>query len=440
MSDERTIDVLRQAENGDWIVVGTWVMPKPGRPGAFVYDDEYEGPPLCPQFDHRGGERIFTHHPTANPNVRGASVDDLPHVLAQCLPGRWGDLVLASHSPTWTRSSPAERLWQLGDWRAGGLRLQASGMDFEVYFETQGALQALQRRVDEFIQRFASERVCPFALGRPEHRWALSSYGGDQPKAAYRDLHTEEEFVVKFPREVIGTYQEARVEEALLRVAREAGLPTVESTLVSNADNTSFLMTRRFDLDDRGHAVHVIPGSTALGAGAQSRVFDYEEVARFLSSHSADPERDVEALFGRMVLNRAANNTDDHLDQFVFLQDPESGKFRLAPTFDVLVTELDAHGNAGQHAMAMCGDREPALTASWIKQAGARFGIDEHRAVAIAADVLEAVQRFPAIAAECGVRPESLQNDLTPAMALEAAARVAAQLRAEQSASAGMQL
>jgi len=422
-SSPKLIEVFRQFGDGRWASVGAYVLPRANKPGVFGYHADYDGPPLAPSLDYRSGNRMFPYAAPRNPNIRGEHTDDLHPVFAQALPGRWGELVLASHSAAYARATPAEKLFQLGDWQAGGLRFNASDMDIDNYVETYEALQALQKSIDSFIQRYASEKVCPFALGRGEHRWALANHGGSQPKAAYVD-DMGETFVAKFPREILGTYQEARVEASLSEVSRRAGLKTADTTLISNSDNSSILLSRRFDVTESGVLLHSITGISAI-ADPQN---DYRDLVSFVRQHGADPGGDVEEIFGRMVLNRAVNNTDDHLGQWVFLQD-EAGKWTLAPNIDVMVTDLDVNGRPVPHKLAMLDDHEPPLTSAWILRSGAAFGIDEARASQIAQRVLAAVMEFPDIARANGVDPVTLRESIEPAMALAAAERAVRALK-----------
>lgn len=433
----RAIEVFRQIPGGDnrWVGVGLYLLPRPQKPGVFVYHEDYDGPPLAASLDYRMGQREFVHAAQGNPNLRGPHADDLHPVFAQALPGQWGELVLASQSAAYARATPAEKLYMLGDWQSGGLRFNASDIDIDHYVETFDALRALQRRVDEFISRYASEKVCPFAMGRDKYKWALANHGGAQPKAAYID-DMGECYVAKFPRDILGTYQEARVEASLCEVSRRAGLNTAETVLVSNADNSSILLSRRFDVDDRSTILHTVSAAAAI----ENPKNDYSDLVAFARQHSADPDRDVEEIFGRMVLNRAVNNTDDHLGQWVFIQD-ERGDWSLSPNIDIMVTDLDLSGRPSPHQLAMLGDNEPPLTASWIVRSASSFGIEEARASEIAQRVLSAVLEFPQIARENGVDPQSLAESLEPAMALAAAERALRSLRdaeAARSASPGV--
>lgn len=437
MSTPRAIEIFRQLPESDgrWVGVGVYLLPHGQKPGVFVYHDDYDGPPLAPSLDHRTGQREFVHSPSGNPNLRGPQADDLHPVFAQALPGQWGELVLASHSAAYARATPAEKLYMLGDWQSGGLRFNASDIDIDHYVETFEALRELQRKIDTFISRYATDKVCPFALGREEHRWALATHGGAQPKAAYLD-DMGESYVAKFPREIVGTYQEARVEASLSEVSRRAGLLTADTTLISNADNSSILLSRRFDVDDRGLILHTVSAAAAI----PNPQHDYSDLISFVRQNGTNPDRDVEEIFGRMVLNRAVNNTDDHLGQWVFLQD-EKGDWSLAPNIDVMVTDLDMNGRASPHKLAMLGDNEPALSAAWMMRAASSFGIEESRASEIAQRVLTAVLEFPQIARDNGVDPQSLRESIEPAMALAAAERALRNLReaeAARTASPGM--
>lgn len=420
--DRRYIEVKVQEYGGEWTPVGIILLPAAGKLGGFRYADDYDGPPIAPDLDYRAqGNRFFAVRPDLSPQDRGRNARDLHAVFVDALPGVWGATVMESHNRAYRDSSPAEKLWMLGDWRNGGIRFSSTGPDhLERFIEGYEALEALRRDVDRFITRLVSDRAIPFRLGSDEQRWALSNTGGTSPKCSY--IHDDgREFVVKFPPDVIGEVDKGRVERAMLAVSHQAGIHTADAMLIEGENHAGVLATRRFDVRLDGTYVHTISGNVATGISPMASA-DYLDLVQFLQEQGGQPERDIDDLYGRMLLNAFAHNTDDHLGQFVFQRDI-GDEWHLAPNHDIIPSPLGANGERQPHQLTMCGDAHAEYSVAWIDRTAQAFGIDLERGREIAMRVLRAVEHAPAYAANYGVSPDTLQ-EIEPALRLADAAQL----------------
>lgn len=189
-----------------------------------------------------------------------------------------------------------------------------------------------------------------------------------------------------------------KVEYAYYLMATECGIQMTESRLLPEGPRTHF-MTRRFDRGDTGERIHMqslcaIAGLDFNLAGANS-YSQYFQVIEDLHLGLAAREQ----AFRRLVFNVAAMNRDDHTKNLAFLL-PEQGEWQLAPAFDI----THAHNPSGQwtsrHQMSVNGKREGIGLVDLFELAD-RFQVPGYRGVA--AEVSEAVSRWPDFAAQAGV-------------------------------------
>jgi len=432
------INVMAQDEAGQWQTVGAIILPRGDSSGGFRYDSEYHGPPLSPDLDYLSPRQpadlpdplFFELSAKAEQHPNPVDHEDLHPLFKAALPGRWGSMVMTSHSAQYARSSPAEQLVLLGSvgaWRSGGLRFESQSDNMNNSAQGLDALTALHDSVNQFLVSVTEHHCIPrdAPVGLPSQRWSLSSNGGAAPKVAvYHDGH---EWVGKMSREAIGTFEETRVEAGMLAASRDAGLTTVDAVLHELQSGQAVLLTRRFDAvplvksdapdnddDDADPAdgvrrIHKIPMFVAMDLLQTSRS-DYTLMADFLRVNSSRPDDDVRELYGRMVFNAYSDNTDDHLGQFELLQD--GARWTLAPNYDLTIP---SPGTEAPHAITMDGDERPTYSAEWLDNLSDRFGIERGEGREIATRVLAAIERLPEYWASYGV-PESTVAQLMPSI------------------------
>ena len=113
----------------------------------------------------------------------------------------------------------------------------------------------------------------------------------------------------------------------------------------------------------------------------------------------------VEEQFRRMAFNVVARNQDDHVKNIAFLMD-RSGRWALAPAFDVTYSYNPDGRWTGAHQMTLNGKRE-GFVADDFDACARTAAMKRGRATAILRQVQDAVSRWPEFAARAGVPEET---------------------------------
>ncbi len=240
-----------------------------------------------------------------------------------------------------------------------------------------------------------------------------TSMGGARPKAVVED--DDGLWMAKFnwPDD---PWNNARVEHAMLVLARACGLMTAESRTVEVAGR-DVLLVKRFDREktDAGYRrARMVSALTLLRAEDtdQSRdKWSYVLLAEELRRVCADPQQSTAELFRRMCFNALISNVDDHpRNHAVIARDADWG---LSPAYD-LTPAVPVSLERRDLAMA-CGDAGRFANAGNLISQRARFLLndDEARAIvdAMAARVRES---WYAIARAAGVTARDC-NRIAPA-------------------------
>lgn len=338
----------------------------------------------------------------------------LPGVLADALPDRFGNAVIAQYFARAGRPddalSPVQRLLYVGRRAMGALEFEPA-IDRPRTSAESEALQ-VQQLVAE-ARRIVAGQV---DVAVPEMMQLGASAGGAHPKAVIlwdptrRSVRSgfaepvagEEPWIIKFdgvgeldhPDPAPEPYN--RIEAAYTMMARAAGIDTAEVRLLTER-RLAHLMTRRFDRE-RGERIHVhsLGGLDHADYNAPGS-YSYEQYLRVVLELGLPPAA-LDEAYRRAAFNVVAVDQDDHVKNFGFLMD-RSGVWRLAPAYDI--TFARGSGFTRHHQLTLNGKvdgfrREDLLTL------GARFGIKRDGA-AIVDQVVDAVRGWPGYAAETGV-------------------------------------
>ena len=134
-------------------------------------------------------------------------------------------------------------------------------------------------------------------------------------------------------------WNHARVEHAMLLLARECGLTTAESR-VTDVAGRDVLLVKRFDREpheDGYRRARMLSALTLLRTGDSHQDRDrwsYVLLAEELRRVSSDPRADARELFKRMVFNALISNTDDHPRNHAIIAPNE--EWRLSPAYDLV--------------------------------------------------------------------------------------------------------
>ena len=188
-----------------------------------------------------------------------------------------------------------------------------------------------------------------------------TSMGGARPKCVVED--GDGLWIAKFNRPD-DKWNNARVEHAMLVLARSCGITTAESRLISVAER-DVLLVKRFDREKtKGgyHRARMVSGLTLLRAEDTYLARDkwsYVLLAEELRRASANPARDAAELFRRMCFNALISNIDDHPRNHAIIA--KEREWKLSPAYDltpatpVSIERRDlalSIGDAGRYANA----------------------------------------------------------------------------------------
>jgi serine/threonine-protein kinase HipA len=338
----------------------------------------------------------------------------LPGVLADALPDRFGNAVIARYfadkgTPD-AALSPVRKLLYMGTRSLGALEFQPA-LRFPPRKAEQEPLEiaALVEQARTLVEGKAEVAI-------PEIMRIAASAGGARPKAIVlwnRERNEvrsdfavpqpgDEHWIIKFdgvgelgaPDETPKPYN--RIEYAYSLMARSAGLDVPETRLFEERGFTHFL-SRRFDREDgRRLHLHSLGGMQHVDYNAPSH-FSYEQYLRTVLALGLGYPA-LEEAFRRTVFNIAAVNQDDHVKNFAFLMD-ETGAWRLAPAYDL--TYARGLGFTRAHQVTL-GGKSSRFVREDLLALGKTMGLRK-AGVAILEGVTGALREWERFAHEAGV-------------------------------------
>ena len=317
-------------------------------------------------------------------------------------PDYWGRRVIEKHSGV-TQLGEIDYLLHSPDDRAGAL-------GFGLNREPPAPRRTFNRTIDlERIQSLADVIVADEELPKgadaqqaQDLMLAGTSMGGARPKSVVEDEHAL--WIAKFNR-TDDTWNHARAEHAMLMLARECGLQTAQSRLVT-IGGRDVLLVKRFDRE-RTHAgyrrARMLSALTLLRAGdtyQERERWSYVLLVEELRRISAQAKADAPELFRRMCFNALISNTDDHpRNHAVIAMDAD---WRLSPAYD-LTPATPVSIERRDLAMA-CGDWGRYAHADNLVSQSARFMLTPEEATKIIDDMERTVKnRWYEVARRVGV-------------------------------------
>lgn len=218
-----------------------------------------------------------------------------------------------------------------------------------------------------------------------------TSMGGARPKAVVED--EEGLWLAKFGR-TDDRWNNARVERAMLMLARRCGITPEESRIVSVAGR-DVLLVKRFDREKvmSGYRrARMVSGLTLLRAEDthQSRdKWSYVALVEELRRISATPKKDAEELFRRMCFNALISNTDDHPRNHAVIA--PGAEWKLSPVYDLTPNNLVS---LERRDLAMiCGDSGRFANAANMLSQSARFLLAADEAEKIVGEMAAMVEK-----------------------------------------------
>jgi serine/threonine-protein kinase HipA len=270
----------------------------------------------------------------AETTFKTASLGGMFGALRDASPDLWGRRIIERHTGKPTLSE-LDYLLQSPDDRAGalGFGLHPSPPAPLRRFNQTVQLAALQAVADAIV---ADEPLPVDAIeAQAKHLLLLgTSMGGARPKAVVEDGGCL--WLAKFNR-LDDKTNSARIEHAMLVLARACGLNVADSRVVSVGDR-DVLLVKRFDRervgDDAYRRARMISALTLLQADERrDERWSYTFFAEELRRISVDPKNDARELFRRMCFNALTTNVDDHPRNHALVA--FGREWRLSPAYDL---------------------------------------------------------------------------------------------------------
>ena len=327
---------LMLPESTEFVTAGRLVLEadRAGLPfGRFVYGRRYleraDAVPIDP-IDLPLDDR--TYETTQLKGMFGA--------LRDASPDYWGRRVIEKHAGL-RQLGEIDYLLHSPDDRAGALGFGSNPIPpapSRAYNRTVD-LERLQTLADKLIAQDASaaqEKSTPELAQVQDFLLLGTSMGGARPKAVVE--YEGGLWIAKFNRQD-DPFNHARVEHAMLELARACGLTAADSR-VTRIAGRDVLLVKRFDRaalqGGNYRRARMLSAMTLLRAGDSHLDRDrwsYVLLAEELRRVSSKPAEDARELFLRMTFNALISNTDDHpRNHAVIAFDKE---FNLSPAYDL---------------------------------------------------------------------------------------------------------
>lgn len=236
-----------------------------------------------------------------------------------------------------------------------------------------------------------------------------TSMGGARPKAVVED--DAGLWLAKFNRSD-DRWNSARVEHAMLTLARRCGL-TVAESLIEVVGGRDVLLVKRFDRDrtSRGYTrARLVSGLTLLRAEDSVRTrerWSYILLAEEVRRASREPKQDAEELFRRMCFNALISNSDDHPRNHAMIARAED--WRLSPAYDLTPNPMVSLER--RDLTMTIGDQGRFANAGNLLSQSARFLLGKEQAALLLEEMTALVEHaWYEVARSVGVSPRDCEQ------------------------------
>ena len=329
--------------------------------------------------------------------------------LRDASPDYWGRRVIEKHAGL-PQLREIDYMLQSPDDRAGALGF---GLNVEPPAPRKKFNQTIElARLQEFADAIIADEEPPKGVKAEQIDDLMlvgTSMGGARPKAVVEDDGSL--WIAKFNRPD-DKWNIARVEQAMLALARECALKVSESK-VSTVGDRDVLMVKRFDREKtkRGYRrARMLSSLTLLRADDthQDRSkWSYVLLAEELRRITSQPKADAAELFRRMVFNALISNSDDHPRNHAIIAMERD--WRLSPAYDL--TPLPQISIEHRDLALECGDMGRYANAGNLLSQSARFLLEPKEAEKIINDMEELVAKcWYDIARKGGVSEKDCAN------------------------------
>jgi serine/threonine-protein kinase HipA len=236
-----------------------------------------------------------------------------------------------------------------------------------------------------------------------------TSMGGARPKAVLEDDGAL--WIAKFNRKD-DKWNYARIEHAMLKLARSCGLTTAESKVVRIGEQ-DVLLVKRFDREKTKagyRRARMVSALTLLRTEESPQFKDqwsYIALVEELRRVSGEARTDSVELFRRMCFNALISNTDDHPRNHAIIA--KSRDWRLSPAYDLTPNPLISLED--RDLAMICGDQGRVANAANLLSQSARFLLSADAAKGIVVAMKDRVSgTWHAVARSAGVSEKDCER------------------------------
>jgi serine/threonine-protein kinase HipA len=272
---------------------------------------------------------------------KAPSKNDSPfhYALADTAPDAWGRRVIARAHAKQRRTKPELGALTELDYvlavddisRVGALRLRDAAGNF---LHTSAPGQRSTPPLLELPHMLSASRAVEQGTETAQDLRYLqgkgTSLGGMRPKCTVNDDNGLLA-IGKFPS-ISDSRSVTRGEVLAMRLALLAGIDAAPARIVE-VEGTPVAIIGRFDRTPDGKRIPYLSAASMLQA-SRDEERSYFEIADAIRAHCAEPSKDLQQLWRRMLFNLLITNVDDHLQNHGFLH-VGKGQWRLAPAFDI---------------------------------------------------------------------------------------------------------
>ncbi|GMQ76236.1 MAG: HipA domain-containing protein [Gammaproteobacteria bacterium] len=298
--------------------------------------------------------------------------------LRDASPDYWGRTVIEKHLKQ-TQLGEIDYLLYSPDDRAGAL-------GFGLNQEPPAPRRKFNQTMDlERLQALADAIIADEELpDGPESEQAQdlmaggTSMGGARPKAVVED---EDGLWIAKLHHPEDKWNDARVEHAMLMLARECGLQAAESKVTTIGEHDAVLV-KRFDRENtkagyrRGRVLSALTLLRADDDPVKRENWSYVLLVEELRRISSQPRTDAPELFRRMCFNALISNTDDHPRNHAVVA--MNTDWKLSPAYDL--TPSTPISVEHRDLALECGDMGRYANAENLLSQSARFFLEPDEA------------------------------------------------------------
>jgi serine/threonine-protein kinase HipA len=239
------------------------------------------------------------------------------------------------------------------------------------------------QRLQDFADMIIGDEELPRDLDAKQAQELMlegTSMGGARPKAVVEDDGAL--WIAKFNRPD-DKWNHARVERAMLELARVCGIHAAESRLTT-IGNRDALLVQRFDREHtragyrRARMLSALTLLRAEDTYTDRAKWSYVLLAEELRRISAKPATDGPELFKRMCFNALISNSDDHPRNHAVIA--MKNDWRLSPAYDLTPTPQISVEH--RDLALACGDMGRYANVDNLRSQSARFLVDTDDAIA----------------------------------------------------------